>query len=225
LLSAGYSLVYDAWRESDWEAWSSIFEKVCNVNDDPLPRYHKSLHSYLLLLRGDYGRDLADLETNYRAMDERYSLMDHFFSLSAKTIALLFSGRFGGLLRVLREGQERARKNGNDPWLFNFREAWLRILVFDYEGAYRLCAKVTSSSAGYPTGQPETLARLAKGYEDIQKANYSQAIRTFEEILDPEITPKFFLHWFWRMQAGLAIGNAWLGSETSRKRGTKPIVS
>jgi len=212
LMSAGYSLVYDAWRKDDWETWRSMFENICNFNDNPLPLYHRSLHSYLLLLQGGYRRVLTDLEANSPKTDETYSLIEYFFSLSTKTIGLLFSGQFGDLLRVLREGQERARKNGNDPWLLNFREAWLRILIFDYEGAYRLCADVTGGSVLYPTGQPETLARLARGYKYVQKTQFERAIRTFEEIIDPGITPKFFLHWFWRMQAHLAIGNAWLTS-------------
>src|SRR6185369_2535038 len=181
-------------------------------SEDPLPLYHSSLHSYLLLLQGDHRRVLDDLKADSRKNGEPYNLINDFFSVSAKTIALLFSGRFGELLRVLREGQERATKNGNDPWLFNFREAWLRILTFDYKGAYQLCADISGGSAPYPTGQPETLARLAQGYADIQKRQYERAIGTFEEIIDPQITPKFFLHWYWRMHANLAIGNAWLAS-------------
>jgi DNA-binding winged helix-turn-helix (wHTH) protein/tetratricopeptide (TPR) repeat protein len=212
LMSAGYSLVYDAWRESDWEVWKSNFKKADVLSEDPLPLYHSSLHSYLLLLQGDHRRVLDDLKADSRKNGEPYNLINDFFSVSAKTIALLFSGRFGELLRVLREGQERATKNGNDPWLFNFREAWLRILTFDYKGAYQLCADISGGSAPYPTGQPETLARLAQGYADIQKRQYERAIGTFEEIIDPQITPKFFLHWYWRMHANLAIGNAWLAS-------------
>jgi|SRR5690348_8382560 hypothetical protein len=29
---------------------------------------------------------------------------------------------------------------------------------------------------------------------------------------DPETTPKFFLHWFWRMTAQLGLSNVWLAS-------------
>ena len=40
---------------------------------------------------------------------------------------------------IVREGKQAAAKNGNDPWLFNFREAWLRMLAFDFQGARTLC--------------------------------------------------------------------------------------
>ncbi len=46
-----------------------------------------------------------------------------------------------------------AEKNGNEPWLFNFREAWLGILAFDFDGARRLCDFIMRPDAEYPTGQ------------------------------------------------------------------------
>jgi hypothetical protein len=94
--------------------------------------------------------------------------MTHFFTVSTKTLLLLRSGRLGELLQLVTEGRELAAKNGNDPWLFVFREAWLRTLVFDFEGARRLCDSVISSTTVYPTAQPKTIARIAQGYAELE---------------------------------------------------------
>jgi len=105
-----------------------------------------------------------------------------------------------------------AEKNGNDPWLFNFREAWLRTLAFDFEGALRLCEFIMGPNAEYPTGQPRMIAGVAAGYAELDRGNWDQAIECFRQVRDPQLSPKFFLHWFWRMIAQLGLSNVWLKS-------------
>jgi tetratricopeptide (TPR) repeat protein len=105
-----------------------------------------------------------------------------------------------------------AEKNGNDSWLLNFREAWLRTLAFDFEGVLQLCEFVMRPNAEYPTGQPRTIARVAAGYAELDRGNYDQAIEYFRQVRDPEITPKFFLHCFWRMTAQFGLSNVWLAA-------------
>ena len=105
-----------------------------------------------------------------------------------------------------------AEKNGNDPWLFNFREAWLRTLALDFAGARRLCDFIMRPNAEYPTTQPNTIARVAAGYAELDRGRYEQAIEYFTQVRDPQLTPKFFLHWFWRMTAQLGLSN--VGLET-----------
>jgi len=110
-----------------------------------------------------------------------------------------------------------AEKNGNDPWLFNFREAWLRTLVLDFDGTQRICETILKAKAEYPTGQPGTIARIAAGYSrvatayvELDRQEYDHAIEHFRQVRNPELTPKFFLHWIWRMTAQLGLSNVWL---------------
>ena len=49
-------------------------------------------------------------------------------------------------LRNVRTGRELPEKNGYDPWLFNLREPWLRLLVLDFEGTRRVCEALTSNT-------------------------------------------------------------------------------
>src|SRR4029077_12578202 len=91
-----------------------------------------------------------------------------------------------------------------------FREAWLRTLVFDYEGAHRICEAIAQTRGQYHPGQPHTISQIAAGYIALDRREYKQAIEYFTQIHHPEVTTKFFLHWIWRMTAQLELGNAWL---------------
>jgi DNA-binding winged helix-turn-helix (wHTH) protein/tetratricopeptide (TPR) repeat protein len=211
MLAAGYRCVYETWSDEDWELWSSANKTLCQVSESPLPPYHQSLCSYLLVLRGEYEEASKLLVAQPSSpINETVSFMTHFFTVSTKTLLLLRSGRLGELLQLVTEGRELAAKNSNDPWLFVFREAWLRTLVFDFEGARRLCDSVISSTTVYPTAQPRTIARIAHGYAELERGKYEEAIECFTNVLDPKKTPKFFLHWLWRMTAQLGLSDAWL---------------
>jgi DNA-binding winged helix-turn-helix (wHTH) protein/tetratricopeptide (TPR) repeat protein len=212
MLAAGTRLMYDAWRDEDWARCEAARQRL--VRPGPgLPAYPRMIYAHLQILRGDYAASLENLEAGIPKADEPTGPMVYFFALSGQTLALLHSGRFGELVRVLEAGKERAERNGIHPWLFLFREAWLRTLVLDFDGAQRICEGLVGSGAPpYPTGQPETIARLAAGYAALDRGEHADAARRFEEILDADVTPKFFLHWYWRMSARLGLGNVALAS-------------
>jgi tetratricopeptide (TPR) repeat protein len=212
LLAAGTRLLYDTWRRADWEICESAQRTIHQLSDAGLPGYPRMIYAHLQVLQGRYREALAELEAGIPKLNEPTSLMAHLFALSGKTVALLLSGRFGELMQILSSGRQMAAKNGNDPWLFAFREGWLRTVVLDFDGARRLCEEVSAAATEYPTGQPETIARLAAGYTALERGRYDEAEKSFGEILDPELTPKFFLHWYWRMNAQLGLCNVCLTS-------------
>ena len=212
LLAAGSKLLYDTWRREDWEICESARRALQETSPAGLPSYHRMIYAHLLMLQGHYPEALASLEAGIPKANEPMSLMVHLFALSGKTVALLHSGELGELLRIIRAGREMAQKNGNDPWLFVFREAWLRCAVLDFDGARRVCATVADPARGYLARQPQTIARLAAGYVELEHGHHDEAARYFEEILDPAITRKFFLHWHWRMKAQLGLGDVWLAA-------------
>jgi len=143
----------------------------------------------------------------------------NFFALSGMTLALLFSGRWGDLMRLVRTGKEIAERNGNAPWLFTFREAWLRTVALDFDGARALCDTVTRQATEYPTGQPQTIAKVATAYAQLANRQYTDALQTFAHVLDT--IPKFFLHWYWRMNAQLGLSEAWLAAGNVRNARTE----
>jgi len=170
------------------------------------------IYAHLQMLQGHYAEALTSLEAGIPKMNEPTSLMVHLFALSGKTVALLRSGQLGELMRIIRSGKEMAEKNGNDPWLYVFREAWLRCVVLDFDGARRLCDTVADTPTTYLARQPQAIGRFAAGYAELERGRHDDASRYFEQILDPAITPKFFLHWYWRMSAQLGLSNVWLAA-------------
>lgn len=136
-------------------------------------------------------------------------------------------------MRVVRAGKEIAERNGNAPWLFIFREAWLRTLALDFDGARALCDSVTRETTEYPTGQPQTtaevardrhgwaIAKVASAYAQLGNRQYADALQTFAQVLAPVTTPKFFLRWYWRMNAQLGLADASLAAGNLRNARTE----
>jgi hypothetical protein len=217
MLAASCRLLYDTWRKEDADLCASAHTTLRNLGDTDTPPFHKMIYAHVQVLQGNYREAFEILEAGLPKMDQATSLMTHFFALSGKTVGLLRVGQLGEVLRIVRAGIDMAEKNGNDPWLFNFREAWLRTLVLDFDGTRRICDTILQAKAEYPTGQPDTIARIAAGYSRIATAyveldrhEYDHAVEHFSQVRNPDLTPKFFLHWIWRMTAQLGLSNVWL---------------
>jgi DNA-binding winged helix-turn-helix (wHTH) protein len=217
MLAASCRLLYDTWRKEDADLCASAHTTLRNLGDSETPPFHKMIYAHVQVLQGNYRGAFEGFEAGLPQMDHTSSLITHFFALSGKTIALLRVGQLGEVLRIVRAGRDMAEKNGNDPWLFNFREAWLRTLVLDFDGTRRICDTILQAKAEYPTCQPDTIARIAAGYSrvatayvELDRHEYERAIEHFRQVRNPELTPKFFLHWIWRMTAQLGLSNVWL---------------
>jgi tetratricopeptide (TPR) repeat protein len=190
----------------------SAEQTVRRLTGSGAPQYPEMPYAILQPLQGDYQGALKIFEAGILKVGEKTNPVSYLLALGAKALALMLSGQFGEALKVIRTAGERAEKNGNDPWLLNIREAWLRTIALDFEGAGRLCENMIRSNPGYPKGQPKTISRFATANAALAQGKYDEARQNFKQILDKEVTPKFFLHWYWRMQAQLGLGNAWLGS-------------
>jgi DNA-binding winged helix-turn-helix (wHTH) protein/tetratricopeptide (TPR) repeat protein len=213
LLAAGSRLLYDKWRTNDRDTCASAREAIHRLTGAELPAYPRVIYAHVQLLQGEYTDALRNLDPGMPTMSEPASLMAYFFELSGRTLALLHSGQFGELVQIIRAGTAMAEKNGSDPWLFSYREAWLRTVIQDFAGARQLCETLTGATTReHSHVQPRTIARLAAGYADIERGRYDDAIQQFHAVLNPEVTPKFFLHWYWRMNAQLGLCNACLAA-------------
>jgi DNA-binding winged helix-turn-helix (wHTH) protein/tetratricopeptide (TPR) repeat protein len=218
LLAAGIRLTYDAWRTKDWESCVSASETIHRLSDARPPAFDRVIYAHLQVLRGSYTEALENLAAGIPQENESASIMVPMFALSAKTLALLYSGRLGELVQLLRAGRDIAEKNDNQPWLFVFREAWLRTTVLDFAGARELCEGMAArGTAAYWRGPSRSIGGIASGYAALEQGDYDDASRSFAGVLDPKKTPKFFLHWYWRMNARLGLSNVWLASGKLRE--------
>ena len=196
LVVACLRLLYDSWRREDVEACTRAEETIRSLAGpaSPMPVHH----IYVRVLRAEYEDALkaADILINNATSPTAYTM-----AFGGKGFVLMSSGRFGDNLRHIRRERELARKNDSDGWIWVLGEAWLRLLCFDFEGVRRLSEITMSSDVESHAIWTRTAARIATGYSEIFDGNPEKAWESFAEVRDYEITPKFFLHWHWRMQA------------------------
>ena len=237
LLAATLRLGYDHWTREDDETCVVARQTIAQLSDPSAPSYHEVWHAHLQSLKGEgeaaikttdagirrffevWDKDHQILAGQYpdarrhssqglATMNESSSLVGYVLALSAKAIAHLHLGQFGQALEIVRAARGQADKNGSNPWLFMLREAWVRILAFDFHGARQLCRQIIEANAPYLAGHPAAIAAIADGYSALYEGDYRRALRSFQELIERGCPVKFFLHWYWCMQAELGTGEA-----------------
>ncbi len=208
--AAGSRLVFDTWSREDADLCTSAHETMVRLGASGEDHFQQIVYAHALILQGNYQEALEICETGISWMNHGISQIAHFGALSGKTLALLRMGKLGEVFRITQVGKEMVEENLARSWALALREAWLRTLAFDFEGAQRICATICEDKSEYLAGQPETIGRIAAGCAAIYHQDFAQAIEHFTLVCDPEVSTKFFLHWVWRMAAQFELGNAWL---------------
>jgi DNA-binding winged helix-turn-helix (wHTH) protein/tetratricopeptide (TPR) repeat protein len=198
LAAACFRLVYDDWRQEDAETCIAARETIRQLSDASIPE--NVLYAYVQVTQGEYEEALRQSEAGMNPANGPAACL---LAIGAKTLALIGLGRFGQLLRIIRAGREVAEKNGEDPWVFIFREAWLRALCFDFEGVHRLSELMMRSDTVQHCAQAKTMAMVAAGYSELFLGRCDQALQYFAEARDAAASGNFLLHWRWRLRAQL----------------------
>jgi len=203
-------LYYHSWRSRDAELYTAAKETIDRLTGGLYPEMH---YAHLHPLQGRYREALRIAEDGILKISETSNTVAYLLTLGAKAVALMHLGRLGEALYLLRAAIERAEKNGNDPWVLKIREAWLRTVALDFTGAQELCDAMIRSNSGYPSGQPKAIGWFAAGNAALLEGRHDEALQDFRRVIDEDVTPKFFLHWYWRMQARFGVVKVLLASE------------
>ena len=210
MLAAGCRLVFDVWSQTDANLYTSSCETL--LRHSGLDAYQRIVYAHILVLKGNYHEALESCEGSVSRMGHGMSLMAYYGALSAKTSALLLMGQLGKALQITQAGRASPDENLALYWLLSFREAWLRTVAFDFEGARRICQGTGKVGGEYPDSQGETIDQMAAGYIALYGGKYGRAIEHFRNVLEPAVRTKFFRHWWWRLMARLESSNTWLMS-------------
>ncbi len=215
MLAAGFRLVFDSWSQTDFELCTSAYETLLRLHPSELDPYQRIVYAHILMLKGNYGEALELCERSVSeasacGVGQVVNFLAHFGALSAKIIVLLHTGQFGKVLQITKAGRASPDENLSLYWLLTLREAWLRTLAFDFEGARQICQASSNARGEYPDGQYYAVDQIAAGNMALYEGKYSQALEHFRHVQDLKVTTKFFLHWIWRMTAHLESSNAWL---------------
>src|SRR5712664_857177 len=215
MLAAGFRLVFDSWSQTDAELCTSAYETLVRLHPSELDHYQGIVYAHILMLKGNYGEALelcerSVSEASASGVGQVVNFLAHFGALSAKIIILLRTGQLGKVLQITKAGRTSPDENLSLYWLLTLREAWLRTLAFDFEGARQICQATCNVRGEFPDGQYYAIDQIAAGNMALQQGRYSEALEHFRHVQDVDVHTKFFMHWAWRMMAHLESSNAWL---------------
>jgi DNA-binding winged helix-turn-helix (wHTH) protein/tetratricopeptide (TPR) repeat protein len=211
VLAAGFRIVLDGWRKEDAAICAAAEPSVDTVSGSDAPLHTAILYaSQAQIFRGEYKEALRKTEAVLAAGTT--SLTQYLGSWGAM-LARLHMGQFGKVLETVRAATGIARRNGNTLWFAAFLgiESGLRTLVLDFEGARRLCEGVLKSSLDPLARTPKSMAHLFLGRAESGLGNYSDALGHFSAVQDLT-KEKFYLYWYWRMQAQHGSVATWLAA-------------
>jgi len=215
MLAAGFRLVFDSWSQRDAELCTSAYETLVRLQPSELDPYQRVVYAHILMLKGNYGEalDLCERslsEASASGVGQVVNFLAHFGAQSGQTIVLLRTGQLGKVLQITKAGRASPDENLSLYWLLTLREAWLRTLAFDFEGARQICQATCNVRGEFPDGQYYAIDQMAAGNIALPQGKYSQALEHFRHVQDLDVHTKFFMHWDWRMMAQLGLSNAWL---------------
>jgi DNA-binding winged helix-turn-helix (wHTH) protein/tetratricopeptide (TPR) repeat protein len=206
LAVSSFRLIYNAWDKEDEEAFARARETVRRLSAGTAQQ--DVYHLYVEAIQGKHQEALEQIEV----LMATSSPTVYVLVLLAKIIILARMGRFGEVLRITRAGRGMAGENVADPRTFILFEVWLRGMCFDYEGVRSLGAVIVPSNAEQHAARAAAISAVATGYGMILDGKYDDAIRCFARVRDVRVTPRFFLHWYWRLHAELGTVEARLRS-------------
>ena len=213
--AAGCRLVFDAWSQPDADLWNSSYATLLRLNPSLFDTYQQIACAHVAILHGRYGDALglcerSIVEASASRVGHVANFLAHFGAFSAKTISLLHMGQLGKVLQITQASRSSPDENLAFYWQLSFREAWLRSIAFDFEGATRICRETGMVGGDNPVAYGETIYQMAAGYLALYAGKYPQAIDHFRNVCEPAIPTKFFLHWWYRLMARLESINACL---------------
>jgi DNA-binding winged helix-turn-helix (wHTH) protein/tetratricopeptide (TPR) repeat protein len=206
LAAACFRLLYESGDPEEAEACASARQAIRLLGGSGPD------HVYYACVRAVEGHYEEALRQAEAVMIATTNPAGRLLAQGARMIGLIGLGRLGEVLRMVRSGRELAEKNGEDPWLFILRESWLRGICFDFEGVFQLNNVILRNDPEQHAMQPRTIALLASGYTKVFQGRCQESLPYFAKVRDPQQTPKFFLHWLWRLYADLGTAEAFLFS-------------
>src|SRR5436309_682252 len=216
MLAAGFRLVFDSWSQTDAELCTSAYETLLGLYPAELDPYQRVVYAHILMLKGKYAEALdlcesSESEASASGVGQVVNFLAHFGALSAKIIIFLRTGQLGKVLQITKSGRASPDENLSLYWLLTLREAMLRAIAFDFEGARQICQAARNVRGGeFPDAQYYSIDQIAAGNIALQQGKYSEALEHFRHVHDLDEHTKFFMHWEWRMMAQVELSNTWL---------------
>jgi DNA-binding winged helix-turn-helix (wHTH) protein len=208
LAAASFRLLYHSWSREDAQACAHANEAIRQLSGSLVPP-PDVFYIYVRTFQGEFEKALQEAES---LIDGTSNPTAYVLAQAAKTLALMSYGRYGEVLQIVRTERDLAERNGEDPWIFILCDVWLRANCFDYEGVRQLSSIIMRSDAEQHATRSATIAMLSCGFGEILEGRYDEALHSFTYVRDLRRTPRFLIHWYWRIQAELGTAEAHLAA-------------
>jgi tetratricopeptide (TPR) repeat protein len=142
-------------------------------------------------------------------------MLGHFF----EAWALLHLGRWGELLRTLREAIGMAEKNGHQLWamLFRLELAWLHEQAFDFESARQICEQGFQKAKEVQLGYGQLMSRVLLGFAHLGLEHYESAFQCFDEMAHRIKKEHILMDWVWQIPLHLGLSEYYLAQGDFRQ--------
>jgi len=177
------SLVH-GWREEDARACAHAVEMARQAGDRALLSVHLGRHAYFQCFQSAYRAACDAAEEGLQMAQPGGDASDYLTCQIFRSWALLHLGRWGEMVRILKDGMEMAEKNGHylQVMLFRLQTAWLSEQAYDFARVRELCEPVLAQAgeAQYGLGQLLSLGLLGVAYRGLEQPE--RAFQCFSEL-------------------------------------------
>ena len=209
MLASSWHIVTNGWKQDIAATCAEARSRLFQLSSE-LPAYYEILYAHVQCIQGEYSDALVIARAGISQAVADDNLAVYLSAHSSMTHALLHLGEWAELTQVIARSQEIAGKNGNTPWLriFQALRGWLHFQACDYDRAVALAQNLLAADTTGPPGQAQVMAMVTRACAEIELGSPDSAIEALTSICDRPAEPRFFMDWYWRMIARLALAGA-----------------
>jgi DNA-binding winged helix-turn-helix (wHTH) protein/tetratricopeptide (TPR) repeat protein len=223
---AGYwNLLWRSWREHDAVACAEGIEAARLADRPELSGPLVIRHCFIQSLQSNYQAACLSAEEGLKFALSNGNSSDYLLCSFFYGWALLHSGRWGEMLRVVDEGIRSAEQNGHRLWevLFRLQLSWLYQQAFDFDRARYVAERSLYRARKFRISYGEMMGCILLGGAHRGLEEHDRALLWLGNIRGQLERERFFMDWVWRMpllhemsQCFLALGELDLAREHAR---------
>jgi DNA-binding winged helix-turn-helix (wHTH) protein/tetratricopeptide (TPR) repeat protein len=207
-----WHLLFMGWREEDVVASREAVEAAELAGDLPLLSLHVGRHSYFQSLSSRYQEAVRTADRGIALAMDAGDFFDLTMTQFYKGWALLHSGRWDELLRLLQDAVSLAEKNEQYLWitLFKLEMAWLHEECGSFCEAQNLCELAFRYIEKTGHDLARMMAAILLGRAFIGQKKVDRGIRHLEETAAWIARDRVIMDWIWEIPLRLVLGDAYL---------------
>jgi DNA-binding winged helix-turn-helix (wHTH) protein/tetratricopeptide (TPR) repeat protein len=207
---AYWRFLYTGWREEDALASQQAIEAAEQAGNKTLLSLHVGRHSYFQCMTSNYDDAIRTADRGIALAIEVGDFFDHAMTQFFKGWALLHSGRWEALLRLIDEAIHLTQRNEHYLWttLFKLELAWLHQLCGSLSEAEMLCRNALDHVKQTGHAYTGIMATTLLGHVLLDQANVDGAMKCMQDLAASTSVQRVLMDWIWQMPLRLGLASA-----------------